>query len=391
MMGIFDRVPSVPADTILGLLGAFKVDSRPHKINLIVGYYQTDQGKTLLMPSVREAEERVVKRRKNHEYLLIQGDEEFLRKIEILSFGKTDPSRSVAVQTVGGTGALRLFADFFSHQLSKKICVSNPTWLNHRMILMRVGCLAEAYPYYNAEKNEIDFEAMVRMVEQLPEKTAVLLQASCHNPTGMDLSMEQWELLSDLFKKRHLFPFFDMAYQGFGEGLEKDAQAVRLFHERGHEMAVAYSCSKNFSLYGERVGALFVISDSAVENIRGQLSALVRTNYSTSPSHGAAIVKEVLSNAELEKAWKEELTEVRARLKKMRVQFSEALANKIPDRDWSFMRRTQGLFCYTGLKQREVERLIAEFGIYMPIDGRLNIAALNDSNLDRLVDAISKL
>lgn len=394
-MSFFEKAPLASPDAIFGLVDAYREDPRPEKVNFLVGFYHSESGITPFMEAVKKAEKSIVEKSSDKEYLPIEGDREYGEKIGKLIFGDfwgDEEKRLIALQTVGGTGALRLAGDFCYREVGKELYLSDPTWPNHRGIFSHCGFAAQSYPYYDPQKRILSFDRLIHALESLSERTIVLMQVSCHNPTGMDFTLEQWQVLSDLFAKRRLFPLFDMAYQGLSQGLETDAQGVRLFAKKGHEMAIAYSCAKNFSLYGERVGALFVVAQSAKlkENILSQLRVLIRTNYSSPPKHGATIVKEVLSTPDLIKIWTEELATMRERMKRMRVEFHRALQEKISSIDWGFLLNTRGLFCCTGLSKQAVHRLAAEFGIYMPDDGRINITALSSVNLSYVSNAIAK-
>lgn len=394
-MSFFEKTALAVPDAIFGLVDAYKEDSRPEKVSFLVGFYRSESGITPLMQAVKKAERRILEKASSREYLPIEGDREYLKKIGKLIFGNVLDSKEehlIAVQTVGGTGALRLAGEFCYREVGEKLCLSEPTWPNHIGIFSHTGFVPRLYPYYDYQKRILDFDRLIHSLATLPERTIVLIQVSCHNPTGMDFTLEQWKMLSDLFAKRRLFPLFDMAYQGLAEDLETDAQGIRLFAKNGHEMAIAYSCAKNFSLYGERVGALLLIAQSAKlkENILSQFRVLIRTNYSNPPRHGAAIVNEILTDPNLMKVWVEELENMRLRMEKMRMGLYHALRERISFVDWSFLLRARGLFCCTGLSKQAVHKLAADFSIYMPSDGRINITALSNANLFYVTNAIAK-
>ncbi len=395
-MSLFEKVSHAASDPIFGPVNAFNLDQRAAKLSFLVGFYHSALGVTPVIKAVELAEEQVVSRKITKEYLPIEGDKEFLEKLGSLIFGgfwERERKRFFAAQALGGTGALRLVGDFCYEELGDRIWISDPTWPNHHGIFRASRLQVESYPYYDYESNKINFTHLMHALEELPEKAIVLLHANCHNPTGKDLSFEQWKELSHLFTQKNLFPVFDMAYQGFGKGIEEDAEGVRLFAEEGHELAVAYSCAKNFSLYGERIGALFILAHSPhfVENLASQIRLLIRTNYSNPPRHGAAVVKEVLASPALKQSWEEELSLMRLRMKEIRAGFSDALQQKIPFLNWDFIRDTNGLFCYTGLNESVIEQLAINYGIYMPSSGRINITMLNRSNLNYVIDAIATL
>lgn len=370
----FEKVPAAPADPIFGINETYKADPRGNKFSFVVGYYLNEDGATPLMRAVRQAEKRLAERGYSKEYLPIEGDAVLRASLGRLVFG--EPFNGASAQTVGGTGALRLFADFAKMHLADTIYLSQPTWPNHRNVFARAGLKIETYSYY-----PFDFEKIYDQFSKLQRGSIVLLHACCHNPTGIDFSLEQWGLLADLFEKNGLFPFFDMAYQGFSKGLEEDAIGIRLFMKKGLELAVAYSCAKNFSLYSERVGALFIKSQN--QAVMTQLKALIRSDYSNPPSFGARLVCEVL-NSDLAEDWKKELGEMRTRIKEMRALLAKALG-------WEFLLKTNGLFCITGLNGVQIEALIKEHAIYMPNDGRINVTALNKRNLSTIAKAISEI
>lgn len=395
MSSFFASTALAPADPIFGLVSAFKQDPRPNKLSLVVGYYCDETGHVPVLETVRMAEKRLCEKAPHKEYLSITGEEHYLSQIGELLFGfscqELEP-RLVRAQTVGGTGALRQFADLYFHEVGKQVCLADPTWANHRGIFTAAGFAITLYPHYNRASHGMDFDKVLDTLHKLEEKTLIVFHASCHNPTGIDFTLEQWKVLSALCLKKRLFPLFDMAYQGFGQGLEKDAEAIHLFAKEGHELAVCYSCAKNFSLYGERVGALFLLASSSAteERIMSQLKQLIRRSYSNPPRHGAEIVKELLSDEWLKAKWKEELTQIRTRMKKIRGTLAETLKKKIPGQDVSFVTHSHGLFCYTGLAKEAVEKLKEKHAIYLPSDGRINITALNE-HLERVVDAIASL
>ncbi|HSX12044.1 MAG TPA: amino acid aminotransferase [Rhabdochlamydiaceae bacterium] len=394
---LFDKVSLAPPDAIFGLVKDFQADSRPNKVNLLVGFFKTETGATPFLLCVKEAEEILLRKEKNKEYLPIDGNPVCIEKIGALLFGEALWKKSKAhicgAQTVGGTGALRTLGDFFKREMADEIWISDPTWANHHNIFPQAGLKINKYPYYDRNSHQLLFQEMLDCLSKLQKGSIVLLHSNCHNPTGFDLSAAQWKQLSDLFLQKGLFPFFDVAYQGFGDGLEEDAFAVRYFLERGHELAVAYSCAKNFSLYGERVGALYLADGSTKnrDNIQSQIKSIIRANYSNPSIHGAAIVAEILSAPELTKKWHQDLKEMRERISKMREQFVTALSAKKIPYALEFMRRSKGLFCYTGLKKQHVDKLISQFGIYLPSDGRINVTGLNQSNLDYVVNAIAEV
>lgn len=388
----FNQVEEAPVDAIFGLSSAFHADPRATKVNLSVGVYKSADLKTSILNSVRNAEKYLLTEEKTKDYLPIDGCSEFLEKTGVLIFGeslwKEDSKRVAAAQSIGGTGALRLGGDFFIKEISSEVFISDPSWPNHRGVFSKVGFNVSNYPYYDRERDCVDFENLIIFLKGLPPKSIVVLHACCHNPTGADLTIEQWKILSELFFDKKLFPFFDFAYQGFGKSLDEDAKAIRLFAEAGHEMAVASSYSKNFALYSERIGALFILtaSEKAAKHVRSQIKVLIRTNYSNPSRHGASIVATILGNKGFRDEWELEVTKMRERIAEMRHAFARALIVKNPR--FNFLEHRNGLFSFCGLKKEQVEKITREYGIYMTLDGRINVAGLNWDNLDYVVSAI---
>ena len=393
----FKHISEAPADPIFGLIADFAADPRPDKVLLCVGVYVDEHLDSPIMKVVKKAEKNLVAKEKTKTYLPIEGEKQFLNKLGSLIFGdffwSTNRECIVAAQTPGGTGALRIGGEFLKKEMGEKISISDPTWANHRGIFSACGMRLDSYPYYSLQTQKLEFKRFMEHIEGLTTGTVVLLHACCHNPTGADLSLDQWKMVSDLFLAKGLIPFFDFAYQGLGEGIEEDARAVRLFAEAGHQMLVAYSLSKNFGLYAERTGGLFILTEEALfaSHVLSKLKTFIRTTYSNPPLHGAAIAGEILSNPQLKREWEEELGEMRARISKMRKLFCERLIEKSLKRDFRFLLDRSGMFCFTGLDKSEVGRLREEFGIYMTQDGRVNITGLNEDNLDKVVDAILKV
>lgn len=394
-MDFFEQVSLASPDPIFGLQTAFLADKRPEKVNLSVGVYKTEELKTPVMRAVKQTEAHLLNQEKTKEYLPIEGDRDYLEKVGMLVFGSafwsSSSARISSAQTVGGVGALRLGGDFVKQEkIGEAIYLSDPTWPNHKGVFLRTGLKVEHYPYYDTKKQSLDFDALVTFLKKLPPRAVVLLHTCCHNPTGKDLEEEQWKTLSTLFLERRLVPFFDTAYQGFGLGLEEDAFPLRLFAQEGHEMLVAISFSKNFSLYAERVGALFVISQShkTAPNVLSRLKTIIRTTYSNPPLHGAKVVSTILGSAPLRKEWEDELLSMRKRIEEMRYALCEALKKKTKGKSFDFLRQRSGLFSFTGLSSTQVERMIKEFAIYMTSDGRINVCGLNWDNLDYVVDSL---
>lgn len=393
-MPFFNDVPQLPVDPIFGLPIAFAADPRPNKINLGIGAYKTSEGLPLVMTSVRKAESLIQQKHLNKEYLPIDGDPEFLRYSLQLLYGPNSfllqSGLFFAAQSIGGASALRIGGEFLAKLISKTIFISQPTWSNHKQIFERAGLNVGSYPYFNAATHDLDFAGMCGAIKNMPPASVILLHGCCHNPTGFDPSFEQWKELSELIKKQQLIPFFDMAYQGFGQGLDEDAQAIRYFAEQGHEMLVAYSYSKNFCLYGERVGFLTVIGSKAdlMPKIGSQIKYLIRSNYSTPPLHGARIVTTILKSPELYLEWKTELKNMRERVLDMRKALIAALLVEGHNRDFSYINRQSGLFSFSGLTLEQVQKLQHEKALYIPNNGRINIAGLNTQNIPEVAKAL---
>lgn len=393
-MSFFQDIKIAPADPILGLAMAYLNDPRKNKVNLGIGQYRTASLKPLILNAVKKAEERLIREEKSKDYLPIDGDSDFIKVLANLIFTKKCPYLEdiYGVQTVGSTAALAIGARLLFQAGCKHIFLANYTWPNHNRIFTHAGFKTYCYPYYNEEKKNFDLDALCAFLSAIPEKSSIVLQASSHNPTGVDPTLENWDVIFTMMKKREIFPIIDFAYQGFGYGVEEDAAPIRLLVEKQMEWFVAYSCAKNFGLYSERAGALFCyfknlkISQSAIS----QLKVIVRSLYSTPPSHGARIVSTILSDKELETLWREELHLMRERIRSMREALVEKLLFSNPKKssDFGFLGLQKGMFSYTGLSEPQVEKLIEKFAIYLPKDGRINIAGLSLDNLSYVADAI---
>lgn len=391
-MSFFDDTTLAPDDPILGLTAAFKADQRPNKVNLGVGAYRTDDGKPYVFLSVQKAEVIVAKALFDKEYVPIDGDRDCVEDLLKITFGGTlVPDRVYGAQAVGGTGALRVIADFLGLEGKRMVYVSQPSWPNHRGIFSSAGHHVDTYPYLDSKAFDIDMDGLLKAFQGMKPGSVVVLQASCHNPTGVDPSLEQWQEISRIIKERRLLPVFDLAYMGFGEGRVQDARPVRLFMEQGHEFFVAVSCSKCFGLYGERLGLLAVIADTKdlCRNVASHVRSVIRTNYSSPPCHPARIVKTILRSEALTQEWEQELHRMRQRIQKMRGDFSGELKRKVQKRDFSFLGRQKGMFSYTGLGIPEVQKLREAYGIYMLNNGRINVAGLTSGNIPYVVQAIS--
>lgn len=393
-MVFFEHIEKAPSDPILGLQIAFNTDPRKDKINLSVGVYKTPDLKTPVLNSVKKAEAYLLENEKNKEYLPIDGDKHYVEKVGALVFGPhlwaKISHRTHGSQSVGGTGALRVGGEFLKQEVSEKIYISDPTWPNHKGVFTKCRMIVRTYPYYDKKNQNFNFDYCYAFLKALSPSSIVVLHACCHNPTGCDPTHEQWKQLSDLFLANKLIPFFDCSYQGFGIGLEEDAFAMRLFAKEGHEMLVAVSFAKNFSLYSERAGALFVVtgSDKTELNVASNVKVIIRTLYSNPSIHGAHIVDQILSTPHLREEWEAELGGMRERIGKMRKALTSALMARSKGKDFRFLDRSVGLFSFCGLEKTQVEKLISEYGIYMTSDGRINVAGLNDDNLNKVADAI---
>ncbi len=376
-----------PEDPIFGLNTAFRNDPRPNKVNLGVGAYRTSEGNPYILPSVREAEHLVWEKKLNKEYLPIDGDPDFCCFAAGLVLGTTHKVPLYAAQTLGGTGALRIGGEYLAMNGPKTIFLPNPTWPNHKGVFTRAGLKVETYPYFDKARHIIDFDGFCVSLSSMPSGSIVLLHACCHNPTGTDLTSEQWHQVSELIRRHSLIPFFDFAYQGFGEGIEADAQAIRYFTQQGIECLVAYSFAKNFGLYSERVGLLLVVTkdQSAADLVGRQIKTVIRTNYSNPASHGARIVSTILQSYALKQQWELELASMRQRVGDMRIALVEGVKAD------PMLLNQRGLFTFGLLDSEQVGYLRDQFAIYLPDDGRINVAGLNASNLNYVVEAIMAL
>ncbi len=397
-MSLFSAVEMAPRDPILGLTEQFAADPNPHKANLGVGVYTDENGKLPLLACVAAAEQQCVEAAKPRGYLPIDGIAAYDQAVQGLVFGADSAvakaGRVATVQAIGGTGGLKIGADFLKRVNPRaKLLISEPSWENHRALFTNAGFEVASYPYYDATSRGIDFAAMRAALDTALAGTIVVLHACCHNPTGCDLTPAQWAEVVAVVEARGLVPFLDMAYQGFGVGLAEDGAAVGLFVASGLNFFVATSFSKSFSLYGERVGALSVVCENADEASRvlSQLKIVIRTNYSNPPIHGAQIVATVLTTPVLRAQWEQELGAMRLRIKAMRHALVQALAAAGVVVDLGFITRQQGMFSYSGLNATQMQRLRREFGIYGLDSGRICVAALNAKNIGAVAAAIAKV
>ena len=393
---MFSAVEMAPRDPILGLTEAFVADTRPNKVNLGVGVYYDDNGKVPLLAAVREAEKARIESAPARSYLPIEGIAAYNSAVQTLLFGKDSAllaaGRVATFECLGGTGALKVGGDFLRRlNPNAGLWISDPSWENHRALFEAAGFTVNAYPYYDAATHGVKFEEMLACMAQMPAGSIVVLHACCHNPTGVDLNPEQWKKVVDAVGKHGLVAFLDCAYQGFAEGIDADAQAIRLFAESGLNFFVSSSFSKSFSLYGERVGALSIVTADREESARviSQVKRVVRTNYSNPPTHGAAVVSAVLNDPKLRQLWEDELAMMRERIRAMRIGLVERLKQRGLTQDFSFVIRQRGMFSYSGMNPQQVERLRNEFGIYAIGTGRICLAALNSKNIDAVADAMA--
>lgn len=393
---MFETITPAPPDAILGLTDAFKRDPNPKKINLGVGVYKDAQGRTPVLPSVKEAERRIDASETSKSYLPIEGSPEYAAATQRLLLGADHPllasGRVVTVQAPGGTGALRVAAEFIKRFLpDATVWISNPTWPNHPSVFQSAGLKVDSYPYFDAAHHRVDFEAMMAKLRTIPSGDVLLLHGCCHNPTGADLSVDQWREVSAVAQERSLLPLLDFAYQGFAEGLDEDAAGVRLMAEACPESLIANSYSKNFGLYSERVGALTLVAknvDSA-EAALSHIKQVIRANYSNPPSHGAKVVETILADDGLRQQWEAEVSDMRARINSIRDLFVETLNEKGVDRDFSFIARQRGMFSFSGLTAEQVKKLRDQYAIYAVSSGRINVAGMTEANMDYLCGAIA--
>ncbi len=395
-MSLFAAAELAPRDPILGLNEQFNADPNPHKVNLGVGVYHDDDGKLPLLECVAIAQKQLLDAQKPKSYLPITGLAAYDTAVKHLVFGAESDAvksgRIATVQALGGTGALKVGADFLKVLYPQaRVLVSNPSWQNHRALFSHAGFEVGTYPYYAVERHGIAFDDMLATLEQAPAHAIVVLHACCHNPTGYDLTPAQWDQVVDVVRRRALVAFLDMAYQGFGEGIAEDGAVVGKFAAAGVDFLIATSYSKSFSMYGERVGALSVVcaSQDEAERVLSQLKIAIRTNYSNPPTFGAQVVATVLSTPELRQMWEDELAEMRARIKTMRSALVEKLGAAGVQRDMSFITGQKGMFSFSGLDKAQMQRLRTEFGIYGVDSGRICVAALNTKNIDYVVRAIA--
>lgn len=397
-MAMFNHIQAAPADPILGLGEAFKAEQRAGKINLGIGVYKDAYGETPIVKAVKEAETRLLNTETHKNYLTIDGVQAFNRFTQELLFGENADviisGRAKTAQSLGGTGALRIAAEFVKrHTSAKNVWISAPTWPNHNAIFNAVGINIKEYRYYNKETKALDWDNLIADLSQAEQGDVVLLHGCCHNPTGIDPTPEQWETLAKMSLEKGWLPLFDFAYQGFGNGLEEDAYGLRAFVKQHKELLVASSYSKNFGLYNERVGAFTLVAENAevAEKAFSQIKSIIRVLYSNPASHGASAVATVLGDPQLKTAWIAELAEMRNRIKEMRAKFVETLKAKGATQNFDFIIAQNGMFSFSGLTPEQVDRLRDEFAIYAVRSGRINVAGITNDNIDALCEAIVKV
>jgi aromatic-amino-acid transaminase len=393
---VFEHVEPYAGDPIFALVDAFNADPRPHKVNLSIGIYFDDEGRIPVLPSVREAEAQMLAQSGAKPYLPMEGAADARRAVQALLFGAQHEAvtsgRVATIQSVGSSGGLKVGADFLKRWFPESgVWISDPSWDNHRSMFEGSGFTVNTYPYYDAASGGVRFDAMLVAIEQLPARSIVLIHACCHNPTGVDLTRAQWDRLAPVLKARQLIAYLDLAYQGYGDGLNEDAYAVRKLADVGAAFVVANSFSKSMSVYGERCGALSVVCPTAkeAELVLGQLKLTVRRIYSSPAIHAAGIVARVLTDAKLRPMWEAEVTQMRERIQAMRRALHEVLSARVPGRDFGYLLTQRGMFSYTGLSPQQVDRLREEHAVYLIRSGRMCVAGLNRGNVERTAQAFA--
>jgi len=395
---VFERLETLPPDPILGVTAAYRADPDPRKIDLGVGVYRNESGSTPIPAAVREAERRLLESQATKTYVGPAGNLEFNQRIVEMALGTGLAAalreRTSTIQTVGGCGALRIGAELLRAAAPDAVIhVSDPTWANHEPLVGSCGLLLKRYPYYDAGSRGVDFDRLLQHLERVPQGDVVLLHACCHNPTGADLDAGQWAAVAELLERRGLIPFVDLAYQGFGDDLEADVAGLRALAGRVPTLLLAISCSKNFGLYRERAGALAIVASNAAtaRAIATHQARTARRMYSMPPDHGAAIAARVMEEASLRAAWLSELAGMVARMKALRALLAGRLAARRPDRDFSWLVRHRGMFSLLGMDSAQVARLRELEHVYVPPDGRINLAGVSEDNVDRVADAILRV
>lgn len=396
-MSFFSALDPLPSDPIFGLTTLFQQDKRPEKVNLSVGVYANEEGKTTVFEAIRQAKQQLNDQNFNLDYQTIDGNPLLINETLKLVFGpnlcEIPRDRFFGAQAIGGTGGLRLGAEFLSKMISKTAYVSDPTWPIHNLLFSRAGMNVLSYPYYDNAEHRLSFSAMKNAIKRMTPGSVIVLHACCHNPTGIDPTEEQWKELSILLLRQRVFPFFDLAYQGLGKGLEEDVFPIRQFLRDGHELFVSCSFSKNFGVYGERGGCFIALTKDPIitQTFGTHLKPTIRGLYSNPPLTAARLVSTVLSQDALKSLWEQELQQVRKRIHQMRREFIDQLSEKIPGTDFSFLSEQQGMFSIFGLTKPLVETLRNDYAIYLPDNGRISIPGLNPTNLDYVTTAIAKV
>jgi aspartate aminotransferase len=395
---MFQSIERRPPDPILGLTATFKKDTNPNKVDLGAGVYKNESGNTPIISAIKKAEQKLWETEDSKSYIAQAGPEGFNRHMASMVLGENSAAindqRACSVLTPGGSGALRVIAEFVSANFpNTRTWISSPTWANHIPLLGSAGLNLVEYPYYNYDKHEIDIDQMMDTLKQATAGDLVLVHGCCHNPCGGDLSKEQWQAFAEAAEKQGFTPFVDLAYQGLGDGLEEDVYGVRLLTEKLPEVIIASSCSKNFGLYRERTGAVIMVGESAdqISASASQLLSTARQIYSMPPSHGAAMVEMVLSEPELKQEWLMELTEMRERINGLRSQLVAKFKEIGVDQDFSFIEREKGMFSFLGLSPEQVQTLGDDYSIYMVKSSRINVAGISNSNIDYLAESIAKV
>ncbi|MGI6854758.1 aromatic amino acid transaminase [Mesorhizobium sp. 1B3] len=393
---MFQHVEAYPGDPIFAIVDAFQKDTRPGKVNVSIGLYYDGEGRIPVLSSVRKAEAMRAANAEPRVYQPIEGPANYRAAIQALVFGAGHEAiaskRIATIQSIGGSGALKVGADFLKrHFPDSEVWVSDPTWDNHRSIFQGSGFKVHSYPYYDPATGGVRFDALLDTLKAIPEKSIVLLHPCCHNPTGVDLSREQWAELIPLIAERQLIPFLDMAYQGFGDGIEEDAYAIRAMADAGISLLVSNSFSKNLSYYGERCGGLSVVcaDEDEAARVLGQLKFTVRSNYSNPPTYGGQVAATVMLDPALRAEWEGEVAVMRARIKAMRKTLYDVLTKRVQDRDFDYLLSQRGMFSYTGLTPEQVDRLRDEFAVYLVRSGRMCVAGINEHNAATVAEAMA--
>ena len=395
---MFQSLQALPPDPILGLTATFKTDANPNKIDLGMGVYKDGVGNTPIMKAVKQAEKIILQSQDSKTYVGPNGAADYNETIAKLILGQdlfqSLGKRRVTVQTPGGCGGLRLAAEFIGKANAEAtVWVSDPTWANHKPLIGSAGLKFKSYPYYDHESHSVKFIDMLKILQQVPQGDLVLLHGCCHNPSGADLSPEQWEAVRDVALQQGFNVFIDLAYQGMGTGLEEDVHGVRLLAESLPELIIVSSCSKNFGLYRERTGAVTLVcdSDESCATASTVLTAAARANYSMPPDHGAAIVQLIMNTPELRSSWEEELKEIRDRINRLRSQFVQKLKDAEIARDFGFIENEKGMFSFSGVDTGQIKTLIENYSIYLVNSSRINVASINDNNIDYLVNSLAEV